>query len=143
MFLQPDGTFWIQLINFAIFFALLSVVFLRPVSRAIRERRQYINSVASDYEKYQTEGGALRAQAESIRATARREAAATIAKARADASNQAADISSQYGSQAQAAVESAHKTVADELNTARVGEETVVRQLADLMLDRTVTESGR
>jgi F-type H+-transporting ATPase subunit b len=142
MFLQPDGTFWVQLINFAVFFAILSAVFLRPVSRAIRERRAYINSVHTDYEKYQGEGGALRAEAESIRAAARREAEAQIAKARADASNQVAEIATQYSAQVQATVESAHQTVATELTAARVGEEGVVRQLADLMLDRTVSEQS-
>ena len=37
MFLSLDGTLVVQLINFAIFFALLSVVFLRPVGRGDRE----------------------------------------------------------------------------------------------------------
>ncbi|HET9031205.1 MAG TPA: hypothetical protein VFN49_13615 [Candidatus Aquilonibacter sp.] len=140
MFLQPDGTFWVQLINFAIFFAILSAVFLRPVSRAISERRKYINSVHSDYEKYQGEGSELRAQAESVRAAARRDAAAQIAKARAEASNKTAEMSAQYNAQVQSTVENAHKTVAAELTAARVGEEGVVRQLADLMLERTVSE---
>ncbi len=140
MFLQPDGTFWVQLINFAIFFAILSAVFLRPVSRAIRERRAYINSVHTDYEKYQTEGSKLRAEAEGVRAVARREAEATIAKARADASNKAADIAANYASQAQSTVESAQKTVTGELSAARADEENLVRQLADLMVERTVME---
>ena len=140
MFLKLDGTFIVQLINFAIFFALLSVVFLRPVSRAISERRKYINSVHTDYEKYQGEGGTLRAEAESIRAAARREAEAQISKARADASNAAAQLSTQYTAQVQSTVENAHKTVDSELSAARVDEDAVVRQLADLMLERTVSE---
>ena len=41
----------VQLINFAIFFAILNVIFLRPVSAAIRRRRAYINSVAADIEQ--------------------------------------------------------------------------------------------
>ena len=45
MFLSLDGTFWIQLINFAIFFAILNVVFMRPVGEAIKKRRAYIDSV--------------------------------------------------------------------------------------------------
>jgi len=140
MFLQPDGTFWVQLINFAVFFAILSAVFLRPVSRAIRERRAYINSVSTDYEKYQTEGSKLRAEAEGVRAAARREAEATITKSRADASNKAAELATNYASQAQATVESAQRTVAGELSAARAGEEGLVRQLADLMVERTVSE---
>jgi F0F1-type ATP synthase membrane subunit b/b' len=39
MFLSLDGTFWFQLVNFAIFFAILNVVFLRPVGEAIKKRR--------------------------------------------------------------------------------------------------------
>ncbi len=140
MFLQPDGTFWVQLINFAIFFAILSVVFLRPVGRAIRERRAYINSVHTDYEKYQTEGSKLRADAEAVRAAARRDAGTTIAKSRADASNKVAEISARYTAQAQSMIEAADKQVDAELVAARAGEETLVRQLADLMIERTVTE---
>ena len=64
MFLAPDGTLLVQLANFAIFFALLSVVFLRPVSAAIRKRREYLNSLTSDYDSYQAQANALRAQAE-------------------------------------------------------------------------------
>jgi F-type H+-transporting ATPase subunit b len=140
MFLQPDGTFWVQLINFAIYFAILTAVFYRPVSRGISQRRKYINSVHSDYEKYQTEGGKLRAEAEGIRAGARRDAQAEIAKARAEASNRAAELAAQYTAQAHTTVEAAQKTVAGELDAARVGEESLVRQLADLMVERTVSE---
>ncbi|MBV8637134.1 MAG: hypothetical protein JO322_03555 [Candidatus Eremiobacteraeota bacterium] len=140
MFLQPDGTFWVQLINFAIFFAILTAVFYRPVSRGISARRKYINSVHSDYEKYQTEGGKLRAEAEGVRAAARRDAEAAIAKARAEASNKAAEISANYTSQAQSTIEAADKQVDAELVAARVGEESLVRQLADLMVERTVSE---
>jgi len=141
MFLQLDGTFWIQLINFAIFLAVLNVVFLRPVSRAIRKRREYINSVTADYDRYQAEGKALRAQAEDVRLQARRQAEATIAKARAEASNKSAELASQYTAQVQSTIESAHATVEGEMKNARVNEDAVVRQLADLMVQRTV-EAG-
>lgn len=142
MFLQLDGTFWIQLINFAIFFALLNVLFLRPVSRAIRQRREYINSVTADYDRYQAEAKALRAQAEDVRLAARRQAEATIAKARADASNQAAQLATDYNVQAQSTIESAQAMVASELEAARANEGAVVKQLADLMVQRTVSEAG-
>jgi F-type H+-transporting ATPase subunit b len=141
MFLQPDGTFWIQLLNFAIFFALLNVLFLRPVSQAIRKRREYINSVTADYDTYQAEANALRAQAQDVRAGARRDAEAIVAKARADASNQSADLATEYGQKAQAVVEDAQRTVAAELTAARVNEAQTVRQLAELMVDRTVAEA--
>ncbi len=141
MFLQLDGTFLVQLVNFAIFFALLNVVFLRPVGAAIRKRREYINSVANDYEKYQTQAKALREQAEAIRAAARREAESLIATARAEASNSAAELAVSYGSQVKSTIEQADKTVAGELEQARVGEHETVQQLANLILERTLSES--
>jgi F-type H+-transporting ATPase subunit b len=100
MFLKVDGTFFVQLVNFAIFFALLNVLFLRPVGRAIAKRRDYIKSVTADYDKYQAEANSLRANDERMRAEARREAEQIVAKGRADASNATAEIATKYGAQA-------------------------------------------
>ena len=143
MFLAPDGTLWVQLVNFAIFFALLSVVFLRPVGRAIRERRQYLNSLSADYDAYQAEAGTLRAQAEGERSAARHYSETAIAKARAQASNEAADLAAQYAAKVQATVDAAHQTVASELDAARRNESVIVRELADMMLDRTISGSAK
>ncbi|HEX8805765.1 MAG TPA: hypothetical protein VF741_02405, partial [Candidatus Aquilonibacter sp.] len=143
MFLTLDGTFLVQLADFAVFFALLSVVFLRPVSAAIRKRREYINSLTTDYDKYQAEGKALREQAEAIRAAARRDAEAAMAKARAEASNTAADVAADYAAQVKSTIEAADKTVADELQRARINENETVQQLANLILERTLSEQTR
>jgi len=140
-FLAPDGTLVIQLINFAIFFAVLNVVFLRPVAAAIRRRREYINGLASDYERYQAEASQLREEAEDVRAAARRSAEHQLAAARAQASNEAAEIASRFAQQAQSTVEEAHRTVHAELESARADESQIVRQIADLMLERTVSEA--
>lgn len=142
MFLQLDGTFIVQLINFAIFFAILNFVFIRPVSRAIVARREYINSVTNDYDRYQAEAKALRAQAESIRAAARREAEGALSKTRAEASNEAADISAEFAQQATQTVEDAHRTVEAELQAARANEAERARELADLMVARTLAGTG-
>jgi F0F1-type ATP synthase membrane subunit b/b' len=141
MFLQIDGTFIVQLINFAIFFALLNLVFLRPVSAAIRKRREYINSVTTDYDAYQAQAKTLREQAESVRAAARRDAEAAIAQARATASNTVSELTLSYGSQAQSTIEAATKIVSGELDQARTHEPALVAQLSDLMLARTISES--
>lgn len=143
MFLKVDGTFFVQLVNFAIFFALLNVLFLRPVGRAIAKRRDYIKSVTSDYDKYQAEANSLRANDERMRAEARREAEQIVAKGRADASNATAEIATKYGAQAQAVVEEAQRQVASELDTARAGSQRTVGELADLMVDRALTEAVR
>ena len=141
MFLKLDGTFIVQLINFAIFFALLRVVFIRPVSKAIVKRREYINSLTNDYDRYQAETASLRTQAESIRAAARREAEAALAKARAEASNEAAALSTQYNQQVAQIIEEANRIVAAELDAARSSEPQIVRDLANLMVERTVVET--
>ncbi len=139
-FLSVDGTLVIQLINFAIFFAVLSVVFLRPVAGAIAKRREYINSLVSDYDRYQAEARSLRAEAEALRVGARREAEHLVAVARARASNEAAEISSRYAQQAQSIVEAAQKRAQSELGAARAGESEAVRRLAGLMLERVLPE---
>lgn len=143
MFLQIDGTFIVQLINFAIFFALLNVVFIRPVSKAIVKRREYINSVTSDYDRYQAEANALRTQAENIRAAARREAEQALSKVRAEASNESAAVATQYAQQTTQIVEEAHRTVETELQAARANEAQTVRELADLMVERTLSGTAK
>jgi F-type H+-transporting ATPase subunit b len=142
-FLSVDGTLIVQLINFAIFFAVLNVVFLRPVATAIRRRREYINSLVSDYDRYQAEARSLRAQAESIRGDARREAENRVAAARAQASNEAAELSGSYTQQAQGIVEAAQRTARDEFEAARVGEAEAARRVADFMLERVIPEAAR
>lgn len=142
-FLSVNGTLVVQLINFAIFFAVLNVVFLRPVAAAIRRRREYINSLVSDYDRYQAEARSLRAQAEAIRSDARREAENRVAAGRARASNEAAELSGRYAQQAQAIVEQAQHKAQDEFDTARGGEDEAVRGLADFMLDRVIPEAAR
>jgi F-type H+-transporting ATPase subunit b len=142
-FLSVDGTLVVQLINFAIFFAVLNVVFLRPVAAAIRRRREYINSLVSDYDQYQAEARSLRAQAESVRSDARREAENRVAAARAQASNESADLTARYTQQAQAIVDEAQRKAQEEFDAARVGEDEAARRIADFMLERVVPEAAK
>jgi F-type H+-transporting ATPase subunit b len=136
MFLNVDGTMLVQLLNFAVFFAILRVVFLRPVSRAITARREYINGVTADFDRYQAEARERREHAERIRGEARRDAEQTLAKARAEASNDAAELSAQYAQRASETIEGAQRSVDGELQSARANEAQLVRQLADSMVER-------
>ena len=140
-FLSIDGTLVVQLLNFAIFFAVLYAVFLRPVAAAIGRRRQYINSLVSDYDRYQTEEADLREQAEEIRAAARREAEQRVS-AFARASNEAAEISTGYSRRAQQIVDEAQATVRKS-SRRRGGRTRAVRRLADLMFERVIPEAAR
>jgi F-type H+-transporting ATPase subunit b len=140
-FLSVDGTLVVQLVNFAIFFVVLNVVFLRPVAAAIGRRRQYINSLVSDYDRYQAEAASLRAQAESVRASARRDAESRVAALRATASNDAAQLATEYARRAQAIEAQAQQTARSEFDAARAGEPAAARGLADLMLTRVLPEA--
>jgi F0F1-type ATP synthase membrane subunit b/b' len=142
MFLKLDGTFVVQLINFAIFFAILNVVFIRPVSRAIVKRREYINSVINDYDRYQAEAHELRTQAETVRAAARREAEQLLSQERAKASNEAGAIAAEANAKAAEIMAQAERTVAAELQAARANQPQTVRELADLMVQRALGESA-
>lgn len=140
MFLSVDGTFFVQLINFAIFFAILNFVFLRPVGQAVAQRRAYIESVTEDYDRYQAEGNALKAEAQNIRAAARREAEQRAAESRAEGSNQTAELAGTFAQQASETVQQAHKAVEAELGSARADEPQLVEKLANEILARAVPE---
>jgi F-type H+-transporting ATPase subunit b len=138
LFLQLDGTFWIQLVNFAIFYAILRVVFLRPVGEAIRKRRAYIDSVQNDYDQAMREVKALRAEADAKRAAARREAEERLQRERASANDEAQKIAADYGSRAAAIAADARATVESELATAREREPALAQTLAQSLLDRAI-----
>ncbi|HXM31729.1 MAG TPA: hypothetical protein VN919_06185 [Xanthobacteraceae bacterium] len=136
MFLSLDGTFWVQLVNFVIFFAILSVVFLRPVGVAIRKRREYIEGVKSDYDRFSAEVRSLRADADAKRAAARREAEEALVKARAAADLEAAEISATFAERANATAAEARAVVESELRSAREREVELATALADQLLER-------
>jgi F0F1-type ATP synthase membrane subunit b/b' len=133
----------VQLINFAIFFAILNVIFLRPVSAAIRRRREYINSLVSDYDEYQAQAKSLREQAEGVRASARLDAEQRLAAARAAGSNEAAEAATRYSQRAASIAGEAQQTARRELDEARAGESAAARSVADFMLDRVIPEATR
>lgn len=138
MFLSLDGTFWFQLVNFAIFFAILNVVFLRPVGEAIKKRRSYIEGVQSDFDRYDRQIHGFKNEADGKRAAARREAEETVAKARAAAETEAAEAVAVRAAEAQAIVDDARATVAHELADARTREPELARTLARTLLDRAI-----
>jgi len=134
--LSLDGTLVVQVINFAIFFALVNVLFIRPVRVAIEKRRAYINSVLSDEEQFLAQCRAIEGQAESKRAAARREADVRLSKARTEAAAEADGILAQHADQAAMLVEKAQQTVAGEIAAVREREQKLVAELADLMVGK-------
>ncbi|MDQ2680578.1 MAG: hypothetical protein M3Y21_06110, partial [Candidatus Eremiobacteraeota bacterium] len=60
----------------------------------------------------------------------------------AESSNITAALAADFASQVTQTVEAAHATVAGEVESARSNEGKLVRELADLMLDRTLPEAA-
>jgi F0F1-type ATP synthase membrane subunit b/b' len=138
MFLSLDGTFWFQLLNFAIFFAILNVVFLRPVGEAIKERRAYIDGVHADFERYEREAKALDAEAAQKVATARRQADETVARTRAQADAEAATLVAARTQSAQEIADLARTRVAAETAAVTGREDHLSQGLAKLLLARAI-----
>ena len=142
-FLSIDGTFWIQLINFAIFFAVLNVVFLRPVGAGVRKRREYLDGLVAQRDGLQAEASALRAQSEATRQGARRDAEHVLSKTRAEVSNQVAAMATGYNEQAAREITQAQATATQALEAALPDAERHAGELARLAVDRTLAEAAR
>ena len=138
MFLSIDGTLIVQVVNFVLFIVLLNIVFLKPVGAAIAKRRAYIDGLARDIEAASNEVKTARGRAEELRAAARRDAEAAIAKARTEAQNEAGDVVADYQRRASEIVEKAHQDADAEIAAARTSEPQIVESLAQTMLERAI-----
>ena len=141
-FLCVNGTLVVQFINFAIFFAVLNVVFLRPVATAIAKRREYINGPRLGLRSLPSRGAQLARRGGGDSRSPRGEKPSIACRARARASNEAAEMASRYAQQAQSIIEAAQKTAQAELEAARAGESDAVRGIAGLMLERVDSRGG-
>jgi F0F1-type ATP synthase membrane subunit b/b' len=142
MFLSLDGTFWFQLANFAIFYFIVDRVFLRPVSKALAERRAYIDGLKSDTNAFETEARALRSRADATLASARRDAAEKVAAARADATSEAGRISGDYALRAEGIADAHRATVAGEVEAASASEGALAASLAGEMIEKVFAFGG-
>jgi F0F1-type ATP synthase membrane subunit b/b' len=142
MFLQLDGTFWVQLVNFAIFYAIVRVIFLAPVGEAIRKRRAYIDGVQHDYDAFTRQARALRAEADAKRALARREAEELVMRARASAEQDGGKIAGDYADKAAEIADDARRTVEAELTAARRREAELAGTLGQTLLQRAMGALG-
>ena len=143
MFLSLDGTSLIQLINFGIFYLILNAVFLKPVGAALRKRREYIDSVKSDYERDMRQIAELQSEADAKRAAARREAQERVIAMRAQAEKEAAAQNAEYFDRATAIADEARAVVESESAAARKREPELVASLAESLLGRALGEPAR
>jgi len=138
MFLKLDGTFWIQIINFFIFYAILNMVYIRPASAALRKRRAYIDSVHNEYEAALREVDELKNEADNKRAEGRREGDHVAAAVRNEAMKQAEEIVAKAQAEFSRIAEESETKVHREMNVARAEEHRLVQELADEMVQRAV-----
>src|SRR5271165_5371443 len=141
-FLSIDpGTTIIQLINFLIFYMALRQLFFLPVGRALAERRAHIDGLYGDIDQYTKAKTGLEAQANQIRADARRQAATEYAEARARAQAEADKIVEEYSGRAATIAEKAREKVAGEIVQARAKEDRLARELADVLISHALQEA--
>ncbi len=138
MFLEIDGTLFVQIVNFVVFVMLLNVVFLRPVGAAIAKRRAYIDGLSRDIEAAQADVQRTRDEAAARRLAARRAAETALSAARAEGQTQAAAIVAEFSDKAAAIVEEARRRVDDEMSAARARESDIVAALSETMLERAI-----
>ena len=136
MFLSLDGTAIVQLINFAIFFAICNAVFLRPVGAAIKRRRAYIDGVRNEYDEYTAEVKALRLEVDARRAAARREAEDDVVASRSAAEKEAGRIAAEFAESAATITGRARDTVEAELAAGETRGDRLAADLAGDLLKR-------
>jgi len=136
MFLSVDGTFWFQVINFAIFLAILNVVFLKPVGKAIAARRAVIDGIKNDLDRYEGQVATLRSEADARRTAARRRADEILTASRTAAETEASATVGAANGRAAKTADEARRRVAIELQAARAEEDQLSRQLASQLLAR-------
>jgi F0F1-type ATP synthase membrane subunit b/b' len=136
MFLKLDGTFWIQIINFFIFYAILNVVYIKPASAALRKRRAYIDSVHNETETALRAVDELKNEADNKRAEGRREGDHIAATIRNEAMKQAEEIVAKAQAEFTRIAEESETKVYREMSVARAEENRLVQELADEMVQR-------
>ena len=136
MLLSIDGTFLVQILNFILFWVLLTTVFIAPTRRAIAQRQRYIAELYKDAETSGGEAAALRAQADEQLGKARRQTDELLREAAAEAARRGHDIERLASEEAAATVQLAHATVASERGQALEKQQVFVQELARSMVDR-------
>ena len=102
-FLVPNGTFWVELIAFAIMFFILAKYIVPPINRAMTARQDAIRKEFADLdqaradaksaeEEFRAQIADARHEAAKIREEAREQGAAIIAELREQAQTEAARI---------------------------------------------------
>jgi F-type H+-transporting ATPase subunit b len=136
MLLTIDGTFFVQILNFILFWVLLNHFFIAPTQRAIEERQRIIANLYREGDEFASQTAAALAEAGAILGEARRRTDESMRAASGQASDEAHLIERKASEEVAASIALAHATVAAERKQALEKQEAFVTDLARSMVER-------
>jgi len=140
-FLVPNGTFWVELIAFAIMFGIIAKYIVPPINRAMTARQDAIRAQFAELDEAKAEANATEEQYKRQLDEARHEAA----KIREDARDQGAQIIAEAREKAEAEakriVEHAHVQIEADRQSAMTQLRGEVGTMATTLASRIVGES--
>jgi F-type H+-transporting ATPase subunit b len=140
-FLVPNGTFWVELIAFAIMFFLLAKYIVPPINRAMTRRQDAIRQQFADLDKARDEAKSAEDEFRAQIADARREAARIREEAREQGAAIVAEMREQAQAEAARIVEHAHAQIEADRKAAAASLRAEVGDLATTLAGRIVGES--
>lgn len=140
-FLVPNGTFWVELIAFALMFAILAKYVVPPINRAMTARQEAIRQQFSDLEQAKQDANDAEAEFKAQIADARHEAARIREEAREQGAVIIAELREQAQAEANRIVEHAHTQIEADRKAAVASLRAEVGTLATTLAGRIVGES--
>ena len=140
-FLVPNGTFWVELIAFAIMFYLLAKYIVPPINRAMTNRQDAIRKQFQDLDQAKEDARAAETEFRAQIADARHEAARIREEAREQGAGMIAEMREQAQADAARIVEHAHAQIEADRKQAVTSLRKEVGTLATELAGRIVGES--
>jgi F-type H+-transporting ATPase subunit b len=136
MLLSLDGTFLIQILNFIVFWALLNYLFVAPTRRAIEARQRFLAAQHAEADELSSVASSLAEEMQRVLNEARRQTAAIMREAAADAERKVREIEHEALEEANALAQRARVAVAGEQAQAISKQGPFVEELARTMVER-------
>jgi len=140
-FLVPNGTFWVELIAFAIMFFILAKYIVPPINRAMANRQEAIRKQFADLDKARDEAKSAEEEFRAQITDARHEAARIREEAREQGAAIIAEMREQAQAEAARIVEHAHSQLEADRQQAVTSLRAEVGQLATDLASRIVGEA--
>jgi F-type H+-transporting ATPase subunit b len=140
-FLVPNGTFWVELIAFAIMFYILAKYVVPPINRAMTNRQDAIRQQSADLDQARDAAKSAEDEFRAQITEARHEAARIREEAREQGAAIVAEMREQAQTEANRIVEHAHAQIDADRQQAVTSLRTEVGTLATQLAGRIVGES--